>query len=733
MKLKINFLTAVMLAAGALTASVTGCELIASVDRSKITGTGGSGGGTGGTGGATTSSSSSSGGGMGGMPACVGGVACTEATKATDCPANTNECVTTTCDMGCCGTSNVAVDTAVSAAGQTAKDCMSVVCDGAGATKKNADVADLPDPMDDCHVGTCSAAGAPGQDVKPSGSACATNGKVCDGAGVCVGCLVDADCTSPNVCDPQGTHVCVPPGCTDGVKNGNETAKDCGGPDCGPCVNGLGCAADTDCVEGNCNGTTCDAATCTDGKIDGVPGALETGPDCGGPCVAQGKTCVNGLPCGANTDCSSTYCDTTGANHLCKQPACNDGVKNGNESAADCGGGAFQGGAVCPKCTVGKVCQFASDCATAFCQNNLCQVKPQGASCGGDAECGTNHCVDGVCCDTGCTGACQACVASKKGGVDGVCGNITANTDPDAECADQGATSCGTNGFCDGAGACAKYAAGTTCRASAGNCDVAETCPGAGAACPADAFQANTVVCRVAAAGGCDVAENCTGTSAACPADAFLPNTTICRMSAGGCDPAENCTGASAACPVDTIATLGTVCRAVAGTCDIAETCNGVSTACPTDAFVGAGTTCRPSAGFCDPAETCTGSAAACPADVLSPAGTAPPAIQTAGDCQKVVCVGGSASSVTTVNDGTDLPPPSGTLCLINPACVGSPLAPTYTTSPTGTDCTADPGSGIVCGDTSVPAIAGTCVGCNTSADCMAPTPTCNTTTHVCQ
>ena len=35
-----------------------------------------------------------------------------------------------------------------------------------------------------------------------------------------------------------------------------------------------------------------------------------------------------------------------------------------------------------------------------------------------------------------------------------------------------------------------------TCRASAGICDVAETCDGTGAACPGDGFAATSVVCR---------------------------------------------------------------------------------------------------------------------------------------------------------------------------------------------------------------------------------------------
>ena len=41
--------------------------------------------------------------------------------------------------------------------------------------------------------------------------------------------------------------------------------------------------------------------------------------------------------------------------------------------------------------------------------------------------------------------------------------------------------------------------------------------------------------CR-ASAGACDVAETCTGASAACPADALTPAGTVCRASAGACD-----------------------------------------------------------------------------------------------------------------------------------------------------------------------------------------------------
>src|SRR5437763_1786579 len=182
------------------------------------------------------------------------------------------------------------------------------------------------------------------------------------------------------------------------------------------------------------------------------------------------------------------------------------------------------------------------------------------------------------------------------------------------------------------AGACSHPAgnAGTECRASAGPCDVAETCTGSSAACPADGFQSSSTVCR-ASAGPCDVAENCTGSSAACPADGFQSSSTVCRASAGPCDVAESCTGSSAACPADGFQSSSTVCRASAGPCDVAENCTGSSAACPADGFQSSSTICRASAGPCDVAENCTGSSAACPADAFQSSSTVCRA--SAGEC----------------------------------------------------------------------------------------------------
>lgn len=195
---------------------------------------------------------------------------------------------------------------------------------------------------------------------------------------------------------------------------------------------------------------------------------------------------------------------------------------------------------------------------------------PNGTSCGDDGECGSGHCVDGVCCDTACDGVCVACAGALTGGTDGVCDAVLA-ADPEDECADEGCTT----GAC-GDGACELRPLGFECRAVAGECDVAERCDGA---------------------------------SAACPVDALLPAETLCRASAGECDVAEACTGGSAACPADERVPSGASCRVAADVCDLEETCDGVSVACPTDVFVPqAG-----SLGLCG-AYLCSGAAAACPA-----------------------------------------------------------------------------------------------------------------------
>src|SRR5205814_10449224 len=90
----------------------------------------------------------------------------------------------------------------------------------------------------------------------------------------------------------------------------------------------------------------------------------------------------------------------------------------------------------------------------------------------------------------------------------------------------------------------------TPFRSSAGQCDVAETCPGTSGACPVDGFASSSTHCTGASqSGACDdnAADHCTGSGNSC-VDVFQAAGYTCRDSAGQCDVAETCTGTSGAC-----------------------------------------------------------------------------------------------------------------------------------------------------------------------------------------
>src|SRR5439155_1199266 len=122
----------------------------------------------------------------------------------------------------------------------------------------------------------------------------------------------------------------------------------------------------------------------------------------------------------------------------------------------------------------------------------------------------------------------------------------------------------------------------TECRASAGQCDVAESCTGTSGACPTDVFAPPSTTCTGASQGGaCDNTDHCSGTSNTC-VDVFKPPTTECRASAGQCDVAENCTGTSGVCPTDVFASSSTTCTGTSHPTPRYNThhCSGTSNTC---------------------------------------------------------------------------------------------------------------------------------------------------------
>lgn len=197
-----------------------------------------------------------------------------------------------------------------------------------------------------------------------------------------------------------------------------------GGQVCDGQGNCVECVQGSDCPQGVCQSGQCAPSSC----LDSVENGDETDVDCGGSCAP----CANGLDCLTEDDCISGVC-TAGT---CG-PCLNDGACPLDHYCD--GGGACQ-----PKKILGDVCTASGQCLSDFCS-------PQ----------------DGLCCDGACNLACEACLFAKTGSANGTCDAVTANTDPDGECTDQGVPTCGIDGTgCNGddnAPACKLYPAGAEC------------------------------------------------------------------------------------------------------------------------------------------------------------------------------------------------------------------------------------------------------------------------------
>jgi hypothetical protein len=377
--------------------------------------------------------------GGGTCPACPTGQGCQQGPR--DCMSQICDPTTQTCAMAACndGVRN-GNETGTDCGGggpcapcgtgggcqQGPRDCLSMVCNGATQTCAAPSCTDTvrngTETGTDCGGGTCPAC--------PAGQGCQQGPR---------------DCLS-QVCDPT-TQTCAMAACNDGIRNGTETGTDCGGGACSPCGTGGGCQnGPRDCLSQICDGTTqtCAAPSCV--PPDGVRNGTETGVDCGG---GSCPLCPAGQGCQVGTrDCMSQVCSST--TQTCAVAACNDTVRNGNETDVDCGGG------TCPACPNGRICVGNSDCQSSICTGGTCQAAP---TCTDSTRNGTET-------DTDCGGGtCPACAnglrclansdcvsGSCSGGICVAASSCTDNTrngnETDVDCGGGTCPSCPTTRLC---------------------------------------------------------------------------------------------------------------------------------------------------------------------------------------------------------------------------------------------------------------------------------------------
>jgi hypothetical protein len=403
--------------------------------------------------------------------------------------------------------------------------------------------------------------------VSRDGVACACSTDAC-GLRVTEGCTRSEDCgsvacrataTGASICCAQACEVgqvcradgsgCEPePVCADGelrcsntsyqscVQGQWVTQRECGALGCalalGGCRRDAGAACETtaDCGEGACRMAAGGARVCCTAACDtACKRCADTGTSC--QFLTDDAAC-GAVGCPADTTCRDFPASVT--ENRCIQ---------GNCGSPD---------ALCPftsrnsgqSCSNTSVCDNVGNCSLS--------KKELGASCTSTSECLSGQCVDNVCCESACNGACMACRAGT-GRCDVVpaddtrCSVVDCRVDP--TCADSAMGNISTN-RCQALGQCKTTSScGITAFPRGTFCDDSlppSLVPGS----PFEPVAGGRAVARI-----CDGSGNCIDPSVQCGASSCpVTDDTMCcgRTEASGgpatftCEARANCPQASA-------------------------------------------------------------------------------------------------------------------------------------------------------------------------------------------
>jgi hypothetical protein len=620
---------------------------------------------------------------------CVDGVCCGEACggacRSCALPSSMGRC--TAVPAGAADPRNVCADQGAASCGHDGK------CDGAAGCRAYAPGTLCAVEHCDSNVYTAPATcNDSGRCAVPDATSCAPF--ACNGTRCFTACTSDVQCVSGRVCADSS---------------------------CGLKPNSAFCADPHECSSGNCAQGVCCATGCASAcKSCALPTSMglcsnvpDGQPDPTGSCHDSGAA-----TCGNNGKCQAGACQSYVTGTPCRDASCPANTTTFTAAGACDGAGTCATPAAtscfpfrCGTATCKSTCTADADCAPpGVCSAGSCGLKPDGAVCSDGGECTSSLCVEGICCKTACGGSCRSCALA---GSLGTCAPVAAGSrDPSGQCRDQGAASCASNGFCDGAGGCQLYEAGTQCAAPA--CPIgmtiatlARACDGAGA-------------CKAATTQSC-TPYTCNGTAcrAACAADADCVAGMVCTAGSCGKKRLGQICGASSEC--DSGNCVEGVCCG-APTCGTCASCNVVGSA-GTCAPVPAGgmephggCPFTPPCGFngtCDGSGACRSMAAGTACGVASCTGSSGTPVgscdgagacrQTPTSCAPYVC--GTAACKTTCASNAD--------CVVGYTCQGyscTNLKPNGTACTAATECISGHCTeGFCCG-------VGACNSCNSCA-----------------